>query len=283
MAGALGTLATLGKETLTRWTENRAGTLAAALAYYALFSLAPLVLIAAAVGGLVFGRQAAEGQLHAHLAGMMGDAGARAVQRLVANLEQQRSGGIVATLVGLATLLFAASRAFAQLQGAMNIIWEAKPPTTRGIVEFLRVRFLSFSMVLGIGLLLLVALILAALGGYLGALLPGAAAVGQGLNTLVSLVVATGLFAMIYKILPDTEVAWRDVWLGALVTSLLFTIGKLAIGFYLGKVSVASSYGAAGSVVILLLWVHYSAMLLYLGAEFTHVYSIRHGSRRAAT
>lgn len=287
MAGALGKVATLGKETVVRWTEDKASALAAALAYYALFSIAPLVLIAVAVAGLVFGQQAAEGQLYSQLAGLIGDASAKALQGIVANMHQQKSGGIVATVVGVATLLFGASGVFAQLQDSMNTIWKAKSPTTNGLLDFLRVRLLSFSMVLGIGFLLLVSLvlsaILAAVGEYLGSFLPGGAALGQALNATVSLAVVTVLFAMIYKLLPDTFVAWRDVWLGALVTSLLFTIGKFAIGFYLGKASVASSYGAAGSVVILLLWVYYSAMILYFGAEFTHVYSMRHGSRRAAT
>ncbi|MGZ6028105.1 MAG: YihY/virulence factor BrkB family protein [Myxococcaceae bacterium] len=287
MAGALGEVVTLGKETVVRWTEDKASALAAALAYYSLFSLAPLVLIAVAVAGLVFGQQAAEGQLYAQLAGLIGDASAKALQAIVANMHQQKSGGVVATIVGLATLFFGATGVFAQLQDSMNTIWKAKPPSTNDIVEFLRVRLLSFSMVLGIGFLLLVSLLLsaflAAVGEYLGSVLPGGVAVGQALNATVSLLVVTVLFAMIYKLLPDTYVAWRDVWLGALVTSLLFTIGKFAIGVYLGKASVASSYGAAGSVVILLLWVYYSSMILYLGAEFTHVYSMRYGSRRSAT
>jgi membrane protein len=287
MAGAVGELVTLGKETVTRWTEDKASTMAAALAYYALFSLAPLVLIAIAVAGLVFGRQAAEGELYSQIADLVGDPSARALQALVANMHQQHSGGVIATIVGLATLLFGATGVFVQLQDSMNTIWKAKPPTTNGIVEFLRVRLLSFGMVLGIGFLLLVSLvlsaILAAVGDYLLGSLPGGAAVGQALNATVSLVVVTVLFAMIYKFLPDTSVEWRDVWLGALVTSFLFTIGKFAIGFYLGKASVASSYGAAGSLVLLLLWVYYSAMILYLGAEFTHVHSLRHGSRRTAT
>jgi len=287
MAGALGTVTTLAKETVTRWTEDKASALAAALAYYSLFSLAPLVLIAVAVAGLAFGQQAAEGQLYSQLAGLMGDATAKALQGMVANMHQQEGGGIVATIVGIATLLFGASGVFAQLQDSMNTIWKARSPTTNGIVDFLRVRMLSFSMVLGIGFLLLVSLILsavlAAVGEYLGLFLPGGAAVGHALNATVSLVVVTALFAMIYKLLPDTPVAWSDVWVGSLLTSFLFTVGKFAIGFYLGKASVASSYGAAGSVVILLLWVYYSSLILYLGAEFTHVYSMRHGSRRGAT
>src|SRR5262249_31190633 len=256
MAGALGTVVTLGKETVTRWTEDKASALAAALAYYSLFSLAPLVLVAVAVAGLVFGQRAAEGELYTQLAGLIGEAGAKAVQSLVPNMHQQQGGGIVATIVGLATLLFGATGVFVQLQDSMNSIWKAKPPTTNGIIEFLRVRLLSFSMVLGIGFLLLVSLLLsamlAAVGDYMVTFLPGGAALGQALNATVSLAVITVLFALIYKLLPDTYVAWRDVWLGALVTSLLFTVGKFAISFYLGKASVASSYGAAGSVVIVL-------------------------------
>jgi membrane protein len=287
MAGALGTVTTLAKETVTRWTEDKASALAAALAYYSLFSLAPLVLIAVAVAGLVFGEQAAEGQLYSQLSGLIGDPGARALEGIVASMHEQQGGGVIATIVGIATLLFGATGVFVQLQDSMNTIWKARPPTTNGIVEFFRVRLLSFSMVLGIGFLLLVSLILSAVlavvGGYLGMFLPRGYAVGQALNATVSLVVVTLLFAMIYKLLPDTPVAWRDVWVGALLTSFLFTIGKFAIGFYLGKASVASSYGAAGSVVILLVWVYYSALILYFGAEFTHVYSMRRGSRRNAT
>jgi membrane protein len=168
MAGALGEVTSLVKETGTRWIEDKASTLAAALAYYSLFSLAPLVLIAVAVAGLVFGQQAAEGQLYTQLAGLIGDSGAKAVQELVANLDQEQGRGVVATIVGLVTLLFGATGAFAQLQDSMNTIWKAKPPITNDILEFLRVRLLSFSMVLGIGFLLLVSLILSAILAAVG-------------------------------------------------------------------------------------------------------------------
>ena len=281
MAVRLGTVVALARETVTRWSEDKASTLAAALAFYALFSLAPLVLIAVAVAGLVFGHRAAEGQLYAQLAGVMGDATARSVERLVANLYQERSGGILATVIGLATLLFAASKLFVQLQDSMNTIWKAMPPKAAGFRGVLRVRLLSFSMVMALGVLLLLSLILSAVGAYLTAFLPRGAAIGEALDETTGLVVLTGLFAIVYKVLPDTKVAWRDVWLGALVTSALFTVGRVGIGFYLGRAAVASSYGAVSSVMILLLWIYYSAMILYLGAEFTHVYSIRHGSRQS--
>ena len=277
MAATLGKLVTLARETVTRWSEDRASTLAAALAYYALFSLAPLLLLAVAIAGLVFGKRAAEGQLYTQLADVVGAASARAVERLVANLHQQRSGGIVATVVGLATLLFAASGVFTQLQDSMNTIWRVKRQATGGIAALVRNRLLSFAMVTGIGLLLLASLILStvlsALGGYLPDVLPRAVVMGQVMDAVGGLLVGAGLFAMIYKVLPDTPVAWGDVWLGGLVTSVLFSVGKIGIGFYLGRESVASSYGAAGSLVVLLLWVYYSAMIFYLGAEFAHVHA----------
>jgi membrane protein len=280
MASRLGTVVALARETVTRWSQDKASTLAAALAFYALFSLAPLVLIAVTVAGLVFGHRAAEGQLYAQLAVVMGSATARSVERLVANLYQERSGGILATVIGVATLLFGASKLFVQLQDAMNTIWKATPPNAGGFRGVLRARLLSFSMVMALAVLLLLSLILSAVGAYLTAYLPRSAAIGEALDETTGLVVLTGLFAMVYKVLPDTRVAWRDVWLGALVTSALFTVGRAGIGFYLGRASVASSHGAVGSVMVLLLWIYYSAMILYLGAEFTHVYSIRYGSGR---
>jgi membrane protein len=281
MAAALGRLFTLVRETVPRWSEDRASTLAAALAYYALFSFAPLLLLAVAVAGLVFGERAAEGQLYAQLAGVVGSASATALQRLVANLHQHRSGGIVATVVGIGALLFAASGVFTQLQGSMNAIWRAKRQTSTGVLKLLWQRLLSFGMVMGIGLLLLLSLIistvLSTVGGYLGELLPGGTPVSQALDVMAGLVVMTGLFAMIYKFLPDTKVAWGDVWVGALVTAILFSVGKIAIGFYLARAGVASGYGAAGSLVVLLLWIYYSALILFFGAEFTYVYASHRG------
>ncbi|HZW90404.1 MAG TPA: YihY/virulence factor BrkB family protein [Myxococcaceae bacterium] len=280
MPAALGNVVTVARETVSRWSEDKASTLAAALAYYAVFSLAPLLLIAIAVAGLVFGERAAEGQLYSQLAGVIGDGSARAVQRLVANLHQQKTGGIVATVVGVATLLFGASGLFVQLQGSMNTIWKTSPPPAEGIRGFLRSRLVSFSMVMAMGLLLLLSLMLSAVGAYVSAYLPQGVGLSRALDVMVGLVLATLLFAMIFKVLPDTTVSWRDVWFGALVTAVLFTLGKIGIGLYLGRASVASSYGAAGSLVILLLWIYYSALILYFGAEFTRVYSTRHGSRR---
>jgi len=281
MGAAGGKLITLIRETVKRWSEDRASTLAAALAYYAIFSLAPLLLIAVAIAGLLFGPRAAEGELYSQLAGTVGETSARALQRMIAHLHERRSGGIVASAVGIATLLFAASGLFVQLQESMNVIWRAKARAAKGILGFLRVRLVSFSMVMAIGLLLLLSLILSAslavVARYLTTVLPQSLAVGAVLDALVGLVLASGLFAIIYKVLPDAQVAWRDVWLGALVTSVLFTIGKFGLGFYLSRASVASGHGAAGALVVLLLWIYYSAMLLYLGAEFTQVYASHRG------
>jgi len=277
----------LGKETLDHWVEDKVGALAAALSYYALFSLAPLVLIVVGVAGLVFGTKAAEGELYDQISALIGGDGAAAVQSLMISMHQRTSGGIVATAVGVLTLVFGATGVFAQLQDSLNTIWRAKSPTTNDLLDFLRVRFLSFSMVLGIGFLLLVSLILSAalstLGAYLGGFFPGWVVLGHLIDNAISIVGITVLFAMIFKVLPDTYVAWRDVWLGALFTSFLFTVGKFAIGFYLGRAGITSGYGAAGSLVILLLWVYYSALIMYFGAEFTHVYSLRRGSRHDST
>jgi membrane protein len=277
----------LGKETIDHWLEDKVSALAAALSYYALFSLAPLLLIVVGVAGLVFGTKAAEGELYDQISALIGGDGAAAVQSLMVSMHQRTSGGIVATAVGVLILVFGATGVFAQLQDSLNTIWRAKSPTTNDLLDFLRVRFLSFSMVLGIGFLLLVSLILSAalstLGAYLGGFFPGWVVLGHLIDNAISIVGITVLFAMIFKVLPDTYVAWRDVWLGALFTSFLFTVGKFAIGFYLGRAGITSGYGAAGSLVILLLWVYYSALIMYFGAEFTHVYSLRRGSRHDST
>lgn len=279
-------LFSLAKETLTEWSNDEASTLAAALSYYALFSVAPLLLIVIAIAGLMFGEEAVRGNINGQISGLIGQDSAKVVESMMASTAT-KSGGVIATVVGIATLLFGATGVFAQLQDSLNVIWKAKPKVTSGLLAFLRQRFLSFTMVLGIGFLLLVSLVLSAalavVGKYLGDFVPGWVILGHLINILVSVGFITVLFAMIYKLLPDTPIAWKDVWLGALVTSILFTLGKFLIGLYLGRASVASGYGAAGSLVILLLWVYYSSMLLFIGAEFTQVYSRRHGTRRDET
>jgi membrane protein len=268
------------KETAKKGMDDDVFSLGAALAYYTVFSLAPLLLIAISVAGLVYGRDAVQGRLVSEIQGVVGKQGAEAVQTMLAH--DWRSGsGILPTVIGVVTILFGVSGVFGQLQSSLNKIWEVAPRPDRGIRGFLKVRFLSFGMVLGIGFLLLVSLVvsaaLTAVSSYATGLLPGLSALFSVLSFIVSLVVVTLLFAMIFKYLPDARISWEDVWVGSAATALLFTIGKSLIGLYLGKSSVASTYGAAGSLVVLLLWVYYSSQLLFLGAELTQVYAKRYG------
>ena len=270
------------KQTVSEWLEDRASRLGAGLAYYTAVSLAPLLIILIAIAGFVLGRQAVEGQVVAQIQGLVGKTGAEAIQAMIASASQPKAG-IIATVVSIATLLFGASGVFGALQDALNTIWEVTPKPGRGMMGMLRNRFVSFTMLLGVGFLLLVALVLsaalAALGKFLGGLLPIPEAVLQAMNFVISFGVITLLFAMIYKILPDAEIRWSDVWTGAAVTALLFTIGKFVLGLYLGKSSAGSAYGAAGSLIVVLLWVYYSAQILFFGAEFTQVYANTYGSR----
>jgi membrane protein len=268
----------LVKETYSDWSEDKASRLAAALAYYTIFSIAPLVIIVIAIAGLAFDRELARGQIQAQIQSLVGEDGAGLVQSMVEGASNE-STSVIATIIGVATLLFGASGVFGQLQDALNTIWEVEPKPGRGMMGIIRDRFISFTMVLGIGFLLMVSLVvsaaLAGLNEYLGGMFDNMAYVGEGINFVISFGVITLLFAMIYKILPDVEIAWSDVWVGAVVTALLFTIGKFLIGLYLGHSAVASTFGAAGSLVIIVIWIYYSAQILFMGAEFTQVYAKR--------
>jgi membrane protein len=270
------------KETYQDWSEDKASQLAAALAYYTAFSIAPLLLISIVVAGFVFGREAAQGQIFAQLEGLLGADAASVVQTSIAN-SQQSGAGTLSAIVGIATLIWSASSLFAQLQDALNTIWEVQPDPKGGMLAFIKRRFLSMTMVLGIAFVLLVSLVLSAglsaVGNLLGNLLPGGAIFWQIINFMISFAIITALFAAIYKVLPDATVAWGDVWIGAAVTALLFTVGKLLIGLYLGHASVGSTFGAAGSLLVFLVWVYYSAQILFFGAEFTQVYARKYGSR----
>ncbi|TVQ12070.1 MAG: YihY/virulence factor BrkB family protein [Leptolyngbya sp. DLM2.Bin27] len=271
----------LFKETFKEWGEDKVSRLAAALAYFTVFSIAPLLIIAISVAAIFFGEEAARGQIVDQIQGLMGPEGAAAVESMIANANQAQ-GGLVATIIGVVTLLFGASGVFAQLQDALNTIWEVAPKPGQGIANFVRSRFLSFGMVLIIAFLLLVSLVISAAvagaGTYVSGIAPGMAALWEFINFLISFGVITLLFAAIYKVLPDVKIVWSDVWIGAAVTALLFTIGRTLIGLYLGNAAVGSAYGAAGSLVVLLVWVFYSAQILLFGAEFTQVYTRRHGS-----
>lgn len=278
----LKTVISLLKETFTQWQKDKAPTLAAALAYYTVFSLAPLLIIVIALVGLVFGEDAARGQIVGQLQSLIGKDGAQTVQELILKASEPKSG-MIATLVGIATLLWGASNVFTNLKDALNTIWNVSPPPGRGIWGFLQDRVLSFAMILGIGFLLLVSLVisavLAVISSWLNGLLHLPVGIWQIVDFALSFGVVTMLFALIYKLLPDVELAWNDVWIGAGITSLLFTIGKSLIGAYLGSSGIASTYGAAGSFVIILLWINYSAQILFLGAEFTQVWANRYGSK----
>jgi membrane protein len=280
--GARSTVWSLTKEVLSRFLNNNAPRLGAALAYYTVFSMAPLLVVVVGIAGLVFGRAAAQGQIVWHIRNVVGPDGAVAIQALLATTQKPASG-IIATAVGLVVLLFGASGVFNELRDSLNLLWGVRTPG-RGVRGIVASRFFAFALVIGVGFLLLVSLllsaVLAAVGKYLGGYLPLSEGVLHLLTMAASFVVFTALFALLYKVVPDLPVAWGDVWIGAAVTSLFFSLGKLAIAFYIGKAAVGSAYGAAGSLVVFLAWLYYSAQIFFLGAEFTHVYATRRGSHR---
>jgi membrane protein len=268
------------KETFSEWQADKVPRLGAALAFYTVFSLAPLLIIVIAVVGFVLDEEAVRGQVSAEIEGLIGKEGASLVESMIRSASEPRSG-IIASITALFTLFLGATGVFVQLQDALNTLWGVETPST-GFLAMLRSRFLSFVSVLGIGFLLLVSLLLNAVltgvASFLGGWLDGIW-IAKAAHFVVSFGGITVLFAMMYKLLPDTRIEWRDVWIGAAVTALLFTIGKFLIGFYLGRSGTASTYGAAGTTVVVLLWVYYAAQIFLLGAEFTHVYTTRCGSR----
>lgn len=273
---------TLLKDTFDAWNQDKVPRHGAALAYYTVLSLVPLLVVIIAMIGLIYGRDAAQGYILDQIGSLVGPQSAAAIKEMIQRASQP-STGVMATTVATVTLLAGASGVFAQLQDSLNSLWGVAPKEGRGLWGLIRDRFLSLATLLGTGFLLLVSLVLSAalsaVGKWFGGWLPAPEFVLQGLELVISLAVITGLFALIFKTLPDAMVAWGDVWIGAGLTALLFTIGKFAIGLYLGKSDVGSAYGAAGSLVILLIWVYYSAQILLFGAEFTQVYANTLGSR----
>jgi membrane protein len=270
------------KQSAVQWIEDEPFQLAAALSYYTLFSLAPLIIIAIAIAGFVFGREAAQDQIVSTLQGMIGQDSAKAVQEVIESSSEQPKTGIVSSIVGVLALIFGAGGVVGQLQTSLNKIWDVTPKPNRGIWVFVRQRFISYAMLLGIGFLLLVSLLVSAvvagLTTWMGGLFGGAEALAHGLDLLISFLLTTALFAMLFKFLPDVLIQWRDVWVGAAITAFLFTVGKFLIGLYLGTSGVTSTYGAAGSLITVLLWVYYSSLIFFLGAEFTQVYAKDYGS-----
>jgi membrane protein len=271
------------REVHAEWAADDALSLGAALAYYTVFSMAPLLVLVIAIAGLVLGRTAAEGELVGQIGGLVGQAGAQAIQDMV-NRASGPKAGLIASVVSLVTMSLGATGVFGQLQHSLNKIWEA-PPRRGGFRSQVRKRVLAFGMILGIGFLLLVSLAvsaaLALVHDLLAAHVPLLTEILPTINLLLGFGVVATLFAIMFKVLPDVGMRWRDVWPGAAVTALLFAVGKTLIGLYLGRAGATSVYGAAGSFVLILLWVYYSAQILFIGAEFTEVYSRRYGSRRA--
>lgn len=276
----------LSKNAITAWIDDFAPSMGAALAYYTIFSLAPMLVIVIAIAGFFFGHEAAQGEIVEQLHGLVGDTAAAAVEALLKSASRPGQG-LIAASIGIVTLLIGASAVFAELQSALDRIWKVQTKKKGGLRGLVFKRLLSFGMVLGLGFMLLVSLILsaalAAFAKWWSGMLGGWTIVLEALNFLVSFGVVTGLFAMIYKFMPSIRIPWRDVWVGALVTALLFTIGKSAIGVYLGTTNMASGFGAAGSLVVLLAWIYYSAQIFLLGAEFTWAYAQLHGSQSSKT
>ena len=275
----------LVKRAAIKWSRDDCLTLGAALAYYTVFSLAPILVIVIAVAGAVFGQEAAQGEIVGQIRGLVGEEGATAIQSLIESAGRQGAGGR-ATLIGLLVLLFGSTSAFSQLQSALNKIWEVEPRAQTGLGEMIRARFLSFAAVLGTGFLLSVSLVLsaaaAAFGRYGWGWVPAIGPMLELADFLGSMLVHTLLFAMIFKLLPDAAIRWREVWLGAGVTAGLFFIGKVAIGAYLGTSEVGAAYGAAGWVILILAWVYYSAQIVLFGAEFTRAYATRPEGRSSS-
>ncbi|MCU7494593.1 MAG: YihY/virulence factor BrkB family protein [Ignavibacteria bacterium] len=269
------------KQVVDEYSDNKTPKLGAALAYYTVFSLAPLLVIAIAVAGFVFGSDAAAGRIYEEMRGLVGGQGAELMQTAIQK-SSSTSTGILATILGAVTLAIGATAVFIELQDSLNIIWKVKPVPSNAIWGFLKTRLVSFALVVAMGFLLLVSLLisaaLSALNAFMNSLGFIPVFVLQIINIVISLGVIFALFALIYKVLPDVELTWKEVRFGAIVTAVLFQIGKYLIGLYLGSSSISSTYGAAGSLAVMLVWIYYSSQILFLGAILTYVYAIRWGS-----
>ncbi|MEJ7688848.1 MAG: YihY/virulence factor BrkB family protein [Variovorax sp.] len=272
----------LSRKAVSAWVDDYAPSMGAAISYYTIFSLAPLLVIVIAIAGALFGREAAQGQIVTQISGMVGKEGASAVEAMLVSASEPDKG-LIAGLISVVVLLIGATTVFAELQSALDRIWhvpEKQKPS--GVWAVLRARVLSFGLILGLAFLLIVSLMvsagLSAFGTWFGGLMPGSEALLQAASIAISLCILTLLFAMIFKLMPTAAISWRDVWVGAFVTAVLFEIGKFLIGLYLGKSGVNESFAAAGSLVVLVAWVYYAAQIFLLGAEFTKVYADEHGS-----
>jgi membrane protein len=260
------------KQTFQEWSEDKASRLGASLAYYTIFSIGPLLLITIAIASFVFAN--AQDQIVGTISGVVGKAGGEVITQTIDNANKG-GANIIATTIGIITLLLGASGVFGQLKDALNTIWEVEPKPGQGILATIKDRFFSFTMVLGTGFLLLVSLVVnaavASLGTYLNNILPGGQLLGQILSVVLTFVIIAVMFALLFKFLPDVKIAWSDVWIGAAITSVLFGLGQLALSFYLSLSNVGSAFGATGSLVVVLVWIYYTAQIMLLGAEFTPV------------
>lgn len=271
------------KETFANWSKHKTSRLAAALAYYTVFSLQPLLILVIAIAGTFLGEEAARGEIFSQLQGLIGKEGAKAIEVIIVGAaNSDGASSISASILSLAILIFGATAIVIQLQDALNTIWEVTPKSGHMIKTFIFRRLLSFGMIMGVIFMLMVSLVLSAalgiLSEYLGKLIPGMKVVLPIMDFIISLFVISMLFALMFKYLPDVKVAWNDVLIGAVLTALLFNIGKYLIGLYIANSTFSSAYGAAGSLVVLLAWIYYSAQILFLGAEFTQVYARHYGS-----
>jgi membrane protein len=270
------------KEATQAWSNDFAPSMGAALSYYTLFSIAPLLLIVIAVAGWFFGEAAVRGELVGGLQGLMGEEGSKAVEGLLASVSEPKEG-ILAALIGVFFLLLGATTVFGELQNSLDRIWRAPARKQIGsVLRLLQARLLSLGMIFGIAFLLMVSLVFDAALQALGKMWGTGAweAFAQAVNMTIGFGLTATVFAMIYKLIPRAKIEWHDVWVGAAVTAVLFTVGKFLIGLYIGRSAVASSFGAAGSLVVVMIWVYYSTQMFLLGAEFTWVYAHSHGSRR---
>jgi len=273
------TIFALVKNSFKEWSEDKASRLGASLAYYTIFSIGPLLLICVVIASRVVSN--AEDQVVSQISSVVGPQGGQIIRQMIDN-SNKGSGSIIAAVVGIVLLILGAAGVFGQLQDALNTIWEVKPKPGQGILATLKQRFLSFTMVLGTGFLLLVSIVVSALvagfGVWLNSVLPGGQLVGQLINIVPLLIVLTLMFALMFKYLPDVEIAWKDVWLGAFITALLFSVGQFVLALYLSFGNVGSAFGAAGSLVVVLVWIYYSSLIFLFGAEFTQVYANTYGS-----
>jgi len=270
------------KQTFKEWSDDKGARLGAALSYYTIFSIAPLLLLVISIAGLAFGRAAAEGRIFGELSGLLGADAARLIQAAVAKANHPR-GGIIGAVIGIVALLVGAMGVVTELQDALDTVWKVAPKANRGMWGVVRTRLVSVAMILALGFLLLVSLVvsaaLAGFGAWLHARIGSVAVLIWFIDAAISLGVIATLIALIFKILPDAHVAWRDVWVGALATAVLFLVGKYLISLYISKTSVGSAFGAAGSLAVLLVWIYYSAQLVLLGAEFTRAFANRYGAK----